>query len=74
MTDDEKPIKIGALWNKKDKNGNTYLSGKLSGNILIFPNSYKEKENQPDHFIMARSWKNKEDESDHETDSNNVSF
>lgn len=46
-------IKLGGLWTNKDKNGKTYLSGKLSPTvkILIFPNQYRESENHPTHIM-----------------------
>ena len=46
-------IKLGGLWSGKDKDGNTFLSGKLSPQvkILIFKNKYKESENHPTHIM-----------------------
>ena len=46
-------IKLGGLWTNKDKNGKTYLTGKLSPTvkILIFKNEYREAENQPTHVM-----------------------
>jgi len=48
--------KIGAFWLKKDKNGQSYMAGSLedlSGDIkvVLFKNSKKEKENQPDYLL-----------------------
>lgn len=46
-------IKLGGLWTNKDKNGKTYLTGKLSPSvrILIFKNEFRETENQPTHIL-----------------------
>jgi uncharacterized protein (DUF736 family) len=43
-------LKVTGLWSSKDKNGNLVLSGNLNGNarIVIFANTHKEAENQPD--------------------------
>lgn len=42
------------LWKNTSRNGNVYLSGTLNGmRVLIFPNGYKEKENQPDYIVYA---------------------
>ena len=47
---------IGALW-KREKGDKTYMSGVLQDfhgdvNIAVFPNNYKEKDNQPDYNIV----------------------
>ena len=43
------PDEIGALWEKKDKNGGTYLSGKIRGeSVVLFPVREKANEKQPD--------------------------
>ena len=47
---------IGVLW-KKEKNGMDYYSGVLKDlrgdiRVAVFPNTYKEKENQPDMNIV----------------------
>jgi hypothetical protein len=46
-------IKLGGLWTNKDKNGKTYLTGKLSPTvkILIFKNEYRESDNHPTHVM-----------------------
>ena len=46
-------IKLGGLWTNKDKDGNTYLTGKLSPavKILIFKNKFRESENHPTHIM-----------------------
>ena len=46
-------IKLGGLWTNKDKDGNTYLTGKLSPQvkILIFKNKYRDSENHPTHIM-----------------------
>jgi uncharacterized protein (DUF736 family) len=46
-------IELCALWEKHDKNGNTYLSGRLgSAHLLVFPNSHKSKDSQPSHRVV----------------------
>lgn len=46
-------IKVGGLWSNKDKDGNSYLTGKLNPGvkILIFKNKYRESENHPTHIL-----------------------
>ncbi len=46
-------IKLGGLWAGKDRDGGTFLSGKLSPGvkILIFKNKYRESENHPTHIM-----------------------
>jgi len=48
---------IGALWKKTGQKGE-YMTGEVEVNgvkqrIVVFKNSYKEKENQPDYRILA---------------------
>ena len=52
---------IGALW-KREKDGKEYFSGVLNDlrgkiNIAVFPNTFKENDNQPDMNIVI-SWYN----------------
>lgn len=52
MKEDE----LGALWLKEGKSGK-YMSGRIEVNgekinIVVFKNTYKEKENQPDYKIL----------------------
>jgi hypothetical protein len=45
-------MKVTGLWANKAKDGKTYLSGRLGDvKILIFPNNFKEAENQPSHIM-----------------------
>jgi uncharacterized protein (DUF736 family) len=46
-------IPLSGLWKNTSANGQQYLSGKLSPGvrILIFPNKYKQADNQPDYQI-----------------------
>lgn len=47
------PDKLGALWQKEDKNGNTYFSGNCNGEkITVFANGFKDADNKPDFIIM----------------------
>ena len=56
-------LKVTGLWQSNDKNGNMVLSGNLNGNarIVIFANTHKEAENQPD-FNMYVTKNEKRDE------------
>lgn len=53
-------IKITGLWSNTDKNGNTYLSGKLGdANIKIFANNYKQEDKHPDMIMYLDESKKK---------------
>ncbi len=57
-------IKLGGLWEGKDKNGNTYFSGGLTygTKLLVMSNSFKEKENEPDYIVyIAKKEKEQEE-------------
>lgn len=44
--------KLGALWQKKDKNGQTYFSGKVGDNsVVVFKNKNKNADKHPDWII-----------------------
>ena len=49
-------IRLMGLWKEKDKNGNTYLSGKLNEitSILVMPNTFKKASKDPDYFLYIR--------------------
>ncbi len=56
---------VGALW-KREKDGREYYSGILKDlhgdiNIAVFPNTYKQADNQPD-FNIVISFGKKEEE------------
>jgi len=61
-------IKLTGLWKNKTKDGKQYLTGGLGygAKILIFPNSYKEKESDPDYiaYIAAKEQKDEAVEND----------
>lgn len=50
-------IKLGALWDHESKKGNVFKSGKLNRDIkagtkiVVFENTYKDKEKDPDYYI-----------------------
>jgi hypothetical protein len=54
-------LKAGGLWAKKNKDGGTYYSGKIEIDILpgtsimVFPNTYKTQEKQPDFKMFVSS-------------------
>jgi hypothetical protein len=49
--------KLGALWDKESSKGNVFKSGKINKDIragtkiIIFENSYKDKDSDPDYYI-----------------------
>lgn len=50
------PDKIGALWEKTDKNGNVYFSGQIEVNgeqigIVCFANKYKTEDKHPSFLV-----------------------
>ena len=55
-------LRLMGLWKEKDKNGNTYLSGKLNGitSILVMPNTFKKVSKDPDYFLYIRPNKEKQ--------------
>lgn len=47
-----KSVKAGGVWKHTDKQGRTYLQGKLGAMyIQIRPNGFKEKESDPDYIM-----------------------
>ena len=56
-------INFGGLWINKDKNGNEYFSGNFGygGKILIFPNTFKKGEKDPDYKISICAKPDKND-------------
>ena len=61
MSEKSSLVKIGALWSKRDRNKQMYLTGKLGdAQLLIFPNGYKEHERQPDYLCYVAAGKTEE--------------
>lgn len=53
-------VSLCGLWIKKDKNGNTYMTGKLgSANIMVMKNKYKKEDKHPDYKILVANPKPK---------------
>lgn len=54
-------VKITGLWKHKTKDGQTYLSGALSGitQISVMPNAYKRNEKDPDYLMYIQESKKK---------------
>ena len=54
--------KLGGLWQNKDKNGNTYFSGKVNDQkIIIFKNKQKQEgETYPDWIVYESESKKEE--------------
>ena len=46
-------IKLTGLWKNTDRNGNTYYAGSLGPTVrlLVFKNSYKKEEREPDLIV-----------------------
>jgi hypothetical protein len=55
-------IKIGALWEKVDKNGNPYFIGKFGdATLMIYSNGYKTEDKHPDKIVyIAEDRRSKE--------------
>jgi uncharacterized protein (DUF736 family) len=54
---------VGALWKNTSKDGKVYFSGVIGDTkIVVFENSYKEKESQPDYKIYKSKPKNESSE------------
>ena len=57
-------IRLTGLWKNKAKDGNTFLSGNLKGisSLLVMPNTFKKKENEPDYIVYIKPSEKKDDE------------
>ena len=57
-------IKIGGLWQNKDKNGNDYFSGNFTygTKLLDMSNTFKEKDNEPDFIVYIGKKEKQESE------------
>lgn len=50
-----KLIELTAVWEKKDKNGDIFMTGKLGKmSIIIMKNKFKKDEKHPDWRIFVR--------------------
>jgi hypothetical protein len=66
--------KLGALWEKEGKNGK-YFSGTVSGKpVVIFSNSYKENEKQPDWIVYEGKGKPEGYQTPYKDDESEVPF
>ncbi len=56
------PVRLTGLWERKDRNGITYLSDKLkgTGSILVVPNTLKKESGDPDYFFYIKPDKEKQ--------------
>jgi|GEM_PF-1515610 len=53
---DKNLLKVGALWQNKSEKGMPYFNLDVMGSkYVLFPNSYKEKETQPDFIVYERT-------------------
>lgn len=48
MSEQEKLIKLGALWEKKMQNGQQMFTGNFDINVVVFPNKHKTTDKHPD--------------------------
>ena len=77
--------KISGLWKKADRNGDVFFSGAVGGvsgedtftltadhKILIFKNTYKEKENDPDYNLFMAPKKDKDARQEKQAQDNTV--
>ena len=57
-------IKIGGLWQNKDKNCNDYFSGNSTygTKLLVMSNTFKEKDNEPDFIVYIGKKEKQESE------------
>ena len=61
--------KIGALWQKKDRNNQDYFSGIIGGkSVIIFKNKYKQASNHPDYLVYPGQDKTKLSPKDEDTE------
>jgi uncharacterized protein (DUF736 family) len=62
-------IELCGLWKSESKAGNRYLSGKLGNNvtIMIFENTRKSKDSEPDFRLMIAPQAQKGGGTQHET-------
>lgn len=71
MSDEKSLIKLCGLWKSQTSEGKVYYSGGLSysTNLLLFPNSYKEKgDKNPDLILYIGKKEKKEKPEKRESD------
>ena len=57
-------VRVCGLW-ANEKDGKTYLSGSIgNAKLLVFPNGYKDKDNQPDYILYVAEGTYKKDGAD----------
>ena len=56
-------MKFCGLWKSTDKNGNETFSGTLNYNtrLVVFTNTFKEKDSDPDYIVYLAPNKKRED-------------
>jgi hypothetical protein len=52
MSEQKSKVMLTGLWRKQGQKGE-FLAGNLSGraSLLVFPNSYKQKDSDPDYMV-----------------------
>lgn len=54
MNQDKKKVTLMGLYEKVDKNGNQFFTGKLGmSDVLVFKNTKKKSEKSPDFWVYA---------------------
>lgn len=67
MADNEKDpmVRLGGLWRATTRDGQEMLRGRLgAAKILVFENSYKRDENDPDMVMYLTAGKPRDDQGD----------
>jgi len=69
MASDSNLIRLTGLWKGRSKKGTDYLSGSVSpsSKLLIFPNSSKSKESDPDYVAYLAPNRKEEDRQEQAT-------
>lgn len=61
--DSEPLVKLGAVWENTDRNGNIYYAGKIGdARLVILRNKFKESDKHPDMILYVQNHQKKEGE------------
>lgn len=62
MSEKIEMIELCALWQKEDKNGNTFFTGSLNGlDVIVFHNKHKTSDKHPDYRVYLKKKQKRED-------------
>lgn len=68
-------VQLTGIWLQTGGDGEKYFSGKLgSAKVLIFKNTYKQKDSHPDYIMYAASPKKKESQGSNESGGDDIPF